>query len=112
MLLFFAFAGILTICFGTIALVTGSSRAQRLTERRISGILALEHENGGVNQPQIQILLKAKPKGSFVWLTDVLQDYSVWQKLEAKIIQADVKTSGVTILFSSIGLLLAGIGLV
>ena len=112
MLLFFAFAGILTICFGTIALVTGSSRAQRLTERRIAGILALEHERPNANQPQIDILLKAKPKGNFLWLTDVLEDYSFWQKLEAKIIQADVRTSGVTIIFSSIGLLLAGIGLV
>lgn len=106
MILVIAFAAILTMTFGTMALMSGSSRSQRVVEKRIAALLALDHES--INTPQIQILLKTKPKGNFSWVSDMLEDYTLWRVLEAKIVQADVKATGVTILFSSLGLALAG----
>lgn len=111
MLLFIAFAAILTITFGTVAIVTSSSRNQKAVERRIGGILATGDATNP-NQPQIQILLKPEQESNFDWLLGLLSRYKIPQMLEAKIVQADVKTSPITILFSSIGLAAVGFGLV
>jgi tight adherence protein B len=112
MLLFIAFAAILTITFGTVAMVTGSSRSQKVIERRIGAILAAG-DGATANLPQIQVLLKPTHKESnFDWLLSLLDRYKIPQMLEAKILQADVKTSPITIIFSSVGLAAAGFGVV
>ena len=111
MLLFIAFAAILTITFGTVAVVTNSSRSQKAVERRIGGILATG-DAANPNQPQVQILLKPEQESNFDWLLGLLSRYKIPQMIEAKIIQADVKTSPITILFSSAGLAALGFGIV
>ena len=112
MLLFIAFAAILTITFGTVAMVTGSSRSQKVIERRIGAILAAG-DGATANLPQIQVLLKPTHKESnFDWLLSLLDRYKIPQMLEAKILQADVKTSPITIIFSSVGLAAVGFGVV
>ena len=111
MLLFLAFAAILTITFGTVAIFTSSSRSQKAIERRIGGILAT---NDGVTsiQPQIQVLLKPTQESNFDWLLSLLERYKIPQMLQKQIIRADVKTSPITILFSSLGLAAVGFGLI
>jgi tight adherence protein B len=112
MLLFIAFAAILTITFGTVAMVSGSSRSQKAVERRIGGILATG-DGTAANLPQIQVLLKpAQKESSFDWLLHLLDRYKIPQMLEAKILQADVKTSPIAIIFSSLGLAAVGFGVV
>jgi tight adherence protein B len=111
MFLFIAFAALLTITFGTVAVVTSSSKSQRAIERRITGILATGN-NTASGEQQIQILRQTEADSSFSWLAELLQKYPMWRALEAKIVQADVKTSALTILFSSIGLAAAGFGIV
>jgi tight adherence protein B len=58
------------------------------------------------------LLLKTQANSNFNWLTDVLRRYKIWENLEIKIIQADVDTSAVTILFTSLGLAAVGVGAV
>ena len=112
MLLFIAFAGILTVTFGMVAMLSGSSRNQKAIERRIGGILAAG-DGTAANQPQIQVLLKpAHKESSFDWLLSLLDPYKIPQKLEAKILQADVKTSPIAIIFSCVGLAALGFGVV
>jgi tight adherence protein B len=111
MLLFISFAGILTITFVTVALVTSSSRSQRLVERRILSICTSGLQPG-VDAPQAQILLKLEPTGTFGWLDSLLQKYQLLQMLEQKIIQADIKTSPGKLLFTSLVLAAVGAGIV
>ena len=112
MLLFIAFAAILTITFGTVAMVSGSSRSQKAIERRIGGILATG-DGATANLPQVQVLLKpAHNESNFDWLLNLLDRYKIPQMLEAKILQADVKTSPIAIIFSSVGLAAVGFGVV
>lgn len=111
MFLFLAFAAILTITFGTVAIVTNSSRSQRAMDRRIAGVLA-GGKDAVSGEPQIQILLKPTQESNFGFLTAVLEKYKISQMLEAQIIQADIKTSPLTIIGASILLAAAGFGVV
>jgi tight adherence protein B len=109
MFLFIAFAAILTITFGTVALVTSSSRSQRAVDKRISGVLTTGKDAVSGEQ-QIQILLKPTQESSF--LTELLEKYKISQMLETQIIRADVKTSPLTIIGASILAAAAGFGIV
>ena len=106
MFLFIAFAAILGVTFGTMALVTSSSRTQRIVDRRLVGIISNENESMGL-QPQAQLLLKPRSDGG--WFSDMLQEYSIFRRLDKTIIQADVKTTTTTIVLSSIGCTAAGV---
>jgi hypothetical protein len=72
MFIFVAFAAILTLTFGTVALVTGTSRSQRVIDRRVAGILSPDQDAVAAT-PQIQLLLKTEEQSSFSWLTDFLR---------------------------------------
>jgi tight adherence protein B len=111
MFLFFAFAAILTVTFGTVALVTGSSRGQKAIDRRIVGLLATGGDADSSEQ-KIQLLLKTEPEGSLGFLNGMLKKYRLFQMIEAKIVQADMKSSALTILLSSAGLAAVGFGVV
>ena len=100
MLLFIAFATILTITFGTVALVTSSSRSQRAIDKRLIG-LGASHQ-AGIDEPQAQILLKLEPTESSGWLDVLLHEYRLTQILEQQIIQADIKISVSKLVFASI----------
>jgi tight adherence protein B len=111
MFLFFAFAAILTITFGTVAIVTSSSRSQRAMGKRIAGVLATG-KDAISGEPQIQILLKPAQESKFGLLDDLLEKYKISQMLETKIIQADVKTSPLTIIGATLLMAAAGFGVV
>jgi tight adherence protein B len=111
MLLFFAFAAILTITFGTVAIVTGASRSQRAVERRMMSICSTGHQ-AGVDVPQAQQLLKPDPTGAFGWLDSFLEKYPIMQMLEKRILQADIKASAGKIIFASVVLGMIGAALV
>lgn len=111
MLLLLAFVAILTITFGTVVLVTSTSRSQRLVERRILSICTSGIQ-AGINAPQTQILLKQEPTGAFSWLDGLLLKYQLPQMLEKKIIQADIKASPGKLIFASIGLAVVGAAVV
>jgi tight adherence protein B len=109
MFLFFAFAGILTVTFGTVALVGGSSGNSRATERRIVGILDSRNTGNGATQ-EIQLLLKTVPDSNFGWLDHLLEKIRIFKWLEEKILQADLKSSPASIVFTSLILAAAGFG--
>lgn len=109
MFLFFAFAGTMLITFGTVAIVTGSSRSQRATDRRIVGILDSRNQASGIT-PEIQLLLKQEPISNFGWLDDILERVRIYHFLQEKILQADMKSSPASIVFSSLILAAGGFG--
>jgi len=108
MFLFFAFAAILTITFGTVTVVTSSSRSQRAIERRFLGIRAAGTEDGPV-APQGQLLLKV---GSAEGLDALLQRFPIMQALQQKILQADIKGSPSKFIFISAGMAMLGVATV
>ena len=110
MSLLIAFAAILGVTFGVIALMTGASRSQKVVERRVAGLVA-SGSDGGPITPQVQLLLKAEPKGNYGFLNTVLQEYALPRAIQAKIIQADMETTALTVLLSSLGAAAAGFGI-
>src|SRR5579871_3556058 len=100
MFLLIAFAAILLVTFGVVALMTGASRSQKMVERRVAGLLAAGSEGGPIT-PQVQLLLKAEPTGNYGFLNNLLQEYALPRAIQAKIIQADMQTTSLTILLSS-----------
>ena len=102
MFLLIAFAAILLVTFGVIALMTGASRSQKVVERRVAGLVATGSEGGPIT-PQVQLLLKTEPAGNYGFLNTLLQDYALPRSIQAKIIQADMETTALTILLSSLG---------
>ena len=107
MYLFIAFAAILSVTFGTVALVTSSSRSQRAIDRRVQGIRSSGNELSS-DEPHAQILLKLAPVADENWMDALLQKYKLSQILQEKILQADIKTTPTKIIFISIGA--AGVG--
>lgn len=108
MFLVIAFAAILAVTFGTVTLVTGASRTQRTVDRRITALVASAGEGGSIIPPQMKLLLKPQPTGTMGILNSMLQEYRIPQMIETKIIQADLRTSALMIILSSIGC--AGVG--
>jgi tight adherence protein B len=111
MFLFLSFAAILTITFGTVAIVTSSSRSQRAMGKRIAGVLATG-KDAISGEPQIQILLKPTQESKFGLLNDLLEKYKISEMLETQIVQADVKTSPLTIIGATLLMAAAGFGVV
>jgi tight adherence protein B len=111
MFLLIPFAAILLITFGVVAVMTGASRSQKVLERRVAGLLATGSEGGPIT-PQVQLLLKAQPTGNYGFLNTMLQEYALPRSIQAKIIQADMETTSLTVLLSSLAAAAAGFGLV
>jgi tight adherence protein B len=107
MLLFVAFAAILTITFGTVVLLTGTPQSQKAIEKRIDGILTTG-PHASLEQPQVQQLLKVEPASSFGWLNGLLERYKISQMLESRILQANSKTTPAKLVISTIFLAIAG----
>ncbi len=105
MILFIAFAGILTICFGVMAFVMSSSKSQRLVARRIAGIRASGYEAGSVEALE---LLKVEPVTRFDWLNQLIHKYPIARMLEMRIMQADSKTTPAMLLVATFGLAIVG----
>lgn len=111
MFLLIAFGSILAVTFGVVTLMTGATRNQKIVERRVSGLLSTGTDGGPIT-PQVQLLLKTEPTGNYSFLNAMLQDFALPRAIQAKIIQADMETTSLTILLSSVGLAAAGFGVV
>jgi len=107
MILYVAFATILAVSFGIITLLMGSSKAQRVVDRRILAIL-LSGSQTSSGEPIEQQLLKLDPANKFKWLNVLLQKYHVSKRLKTRIIQADIKTTPAMILVTSAVLAIIG----
>jgi len=107
MFLLIAFASILLVTFGVVALMTGATRQQKMVERRVAGLVATGSEGGPIT-PQVQLLLKAEPTGNYGFLNTLLQDYALPRAIQVKIIQADMEATALSVLLSSLGLAFAG----
>lgn len=102
-----AFVAILTVTFGLVALLTGSSKAQKLVDKRILAILVTGNQGSGFDE-HAQQLLKLDPVNRFAWLNMLLQKYHVTKILKTRIMQADIKTTPAIILVTACGLALVG----
>lgn len=100
MLLFGAFALILTITFGVMALVMNSSKHQRALEKRIDSIKLKTVEMAAA--AEVGELLKADPSSNQSWLATLLQRFPISNILQTRIAQADMKLSVVTLLLLSV----------
>ena len=109
MFLLIAFGSILVVTFGVVTLMTGATRNQKIVERRVSGLLTTGVDGGPIT-PQVQLLLKTEPTGNYSFLNAMLQDFALPRAIQAKIIQADMQTTSLTILLYSVGLAAAGFG--
>ena len=110
MFLLVAFAAILVVTFGVVALTTGATRQQKIVERRVAGLVATGTDGGPIT-PQVQLLLKTEPTGNYSFLNTLLQDYALPRAIQVKIIQADMDTTALTVLLSSLGVAAAGFGI-
>lgn len=107
MVLFIAFAAILSTTFGIMALLMSSSRNQRIIAKRVLAILETGTQLGS-EEGQVEQLLKAEQVNRFAWLNALIQKYHVSRILKTRIIQANVKTTPAIILVTSCGLALVG----
>ena len=107
MVLFIAFATILSMTFGIMALLMSSSRNQRTIAKRVLAILATGTQVG-TDEEKVQQLLKLDPVNRFAWLNALIQKYHVSRMLKTKITQANVKTTPAILLVTSFGLALVG----
>lgn len=109
MFLLIAFGSILAVTFGVVAVMTGATRSQKIVERRVAGLLATGADGGPIT-PQVQLLLKTEPTGNYSFLNAMLQEFALPRAIQVKIIQADMDTTSLTVLLSSVGLAAAGFG--
>ena len=107
MVLFIAFATILSMTFGIMALLMSSSRNQRTIAKRVLAILATGTQVG-TDEEKVQQLLKLDTVNRFAWLNALIQKYHVSRMLKTKITQANVKTTPAILLVTSFGLALVG----
>jgi tight adherence protein B len=107
MVLFIAFAAILSITFGIMALLMSSSRNQRVVAKRVLSILATGPQYSSDDAP-LQQLLKLEQINRFAWLNALIQKYHVARMLKTRITQANVKTTPAILLVTSFGMALVG----
>jgi tight adherence protein B len=110
MFLLIAFGSILVVTFVVVALMTGATRTQKIVERRVAGLLSTGSDGGPIT-PQVQLLLKTEPTGNYSFLNAILQDFALPRAIQAKIIQADMETTSLSVLLSSAALAAAGFGI-
>jgi tight adherence protein B len=107
MILFIAFAVMLTISFGVMAVLSGSTQSEKAADRRLATITAPK-AGASTNQVQMEQILKVNPENKFGWLDNILQQYPIMHKLEARIVQSNSTMSVGTLLASSAGLAVVG----
>ena len=107
MILFIAFAVMLTISFGVMVVLSGSSQSEKAADRRLAAITAPK-AGASTNQVQMEEILKVNPENKFGWLDNILQQYPIVHKLEARIVQSNSTMSVGTLLVTSAGLAVVG----
>ena len=111
MFLLIAFGSILAVTFGVVTVMTGATRSQKIVERRVAGLLSTGADGGPIT-PQVQLLLKTEPTGNYTFLNAILQDFALPRAIQAKIIQADMEATSLSVMLSSAALAAAGFGIV
>jgi tight adherence protein B len=106
MILFAAFAGILTITFGVMALIMNSNKQQVALEKRLDSIKAPSAE--AALTTDVGELLKADPASNQNWFAALLKRFPISKMLEDRISQADSKMSVVTLFLLSLCAAVAG----
>lgn len=107
MILFIAFAVMLTISFGVMVVLSGSTQSEKAADRRLATITAPK-AGASTNQVQMEQILKVNPENKFGWLDNILQQYPIVHKLEARIVQSNSTISVGTLLATSAGLAVVG----
>lgn len=103
MILFIAFVVMLSISFGVMAVLSGSSQSEKVAERRLVSI-TMPKAGASSSQVQMEQILKVNPENTFGWLDNVLQKYPIVHKLEARIAQSNTTMSVSMLLVSSVGM--------
>ena len=107
MIIFISFAAILTITFGVMVLVTNPSQGQKALDQRIVDISS-SRGVASITEAEVGQLLKQQRTSNFEWLEAILQNFQLSKRIEARIAQADSKTTVVKLFTSSAGFALVG----
>ena len=91
MLLFVAFVAIMTITFGTVALLTGTPQSQRVIDKRIDGILTTG-PHASLESPRCSSCSRWNDE-QLRMAERVLRAIRSSQMLESRILQANSKTT-------------------
>jgi len=101
------FVAVAFIVFGSMALVMGSSRSQKLIEQRIMRIRISKSELDP-DKNSAESLLKENQSDKLEWLDLLLQKFHLSTFLKSRIIQADLKISVGMLLLYTVGLAIFG----
>ena len=101
MLMIVAFVLILALSFGIVLLFTRPTASDRAIQQRISGIRALETQSGDAEL--LPELFKDSKLSEIGWLDNLLQGWTLSQKLSLLIIQSGVPWSVQVVLVASLG---------
>jgi tight adherence protein B len=107
MVLLIAFVVMLSISFGVMAVLSGSSQSEKAADRRLVSITAPKVGTGS-SQAAMEQILKVNPESTFGWLDGILQKYPIVHKLEARIAQSSSNISVAMLLVSSVGMAILG----
>jgi tight adherence protein B len=97
---------ILLATFGLVVAMTRPSPQEKLVEQRMASIH--QARNTGSATPETGQLFKAKSRGRFGWMDEILEPYAFVQGMQKRILQAGSSTSVSTLIVSSLGLFLGG----
>jgi len=101
--LYIAFTVMLLLCFIVMSFFTGSSHKERITTKRLAGII-VSKRGDSAGPTAIEHYLKIRPDSKLRWLDSVLHQYRIVQKIEKKITQASSTMSVSLLVLSSAGL--------
>ena len=102
MLLLTAFLFMLVMIFGIFAVTMRPTADQRSVNKRIASLRPQTGQAGAGNDQDL--LLKESAPGNFGWLEDMLQQFSVTEKVQLLILQAHSSTTFGSLLATSFGL--------
>jgi len=105
-MLILAFMFMMMMVFGIVLLTMRATPEQKAVNSRLASIRATTGK--GIAGTVEDGLLKAEVTGNFDWIEEMLAQFSITQKMQALILQADSNTTFGTIIVVSVGLGLLG----
>lgn len=110
-ILVLGFISILLATFGVVIAMTRQSPQEQTIAQRMALIHIPAKKADAANAEAAQ-LLKTKRRTRFGWLEEMLQRFEFAQRLEIRILQAHSSTTVANLILSSLGLFMAGYGMV
>jgi tight adherence protein B len=101
------FISILLATFGVVIAMTRQSPNEQTIAQRMALIPRSAKKEDGTT-PETTQLFKAKRKGRFAWLDEILQGYRFAQRLQLRILQGNSSTTVANLMVTSLGLFTAG----